>query len=278
MIVGPPQIRSNRAACCGSSSTSRPNTFKNVEQFRRILRRPMVRLNLTQRGRRAAVADDRPFAIPLPIAEPLSQHVLAADFVVPHGGRNAVDETGSHVQPPELEVVGEVVRERLKLPLFWCRRRPRPHFTLQACNITARGRRAAAHPGNRASRAVDPEGVARRAAAQSHPFRMRSGGNRRFPGVRDCVATPGCGVARFQRAGRGERKIPEPTTKRYFKFANAPQDTPAERRRWQRVPSRDLPSESRPFRAHRPDPRLAVPGGRFARRAESSCPLREFGE
>jgi hypothetical protein len=66
--------------------------MQDIEQFGRILGQPVVGLNVAELGRRPAVADDRPLAVFLAVAEPPRQHALAGNFILPHRRRLIVNE------------------------------------------------------------------------------------------------------------------------------------------------------------------------------------------
>jgi hypothetical protein len=60
--------------------------MQGIEQFGRVLRRPVIGLNAAEPGRRSPVANDRPLRVSFTVAEPLRQRLLRGNFVVPDGG------------------------------------------------------------------------------------------------------------------------------------------------------------------------------------------------
>lgn len=63
---------------------------QHVEQLCCVLGQPVVGLNVPELRRRPPIADNRPLAVLLTIAEPLGQDQFAGNFVPPNGGRNVV--------------------------------------------------------------------------------------------------------------------------------------------------------------------------------------------
>ena len=77
----------NAAQECGLGRLNRnqaPEDMEYVHEFRRVLGEPTSRLNLFELGRLSAISDDGPRAVETPVAEPLHEHLLARDFVLPH--------------------------------------------------------------------------------------------------------------------------------------------------------------------------------------------------
>ena len=73
----------------------KPKHVDYIEQLGRIFRQPVVRLDLAERRRRAAVADLRLLVVLLALAEPLAKHRLARHFISPDFGCDWRDDSAA---------------------------------------------------------------------------------------------------------------------------------------------------------------------------------------
>lgn len=73
--------------------------MQDVEEFGRVFGQPVVQLNVAERGRGSAVANDRPLAVLLAVAEPLRQHPLAGNLVLPNRDGNIINVAAPDGKP-----------------------------------------------------------------------------------------------------------------------------------------------------------------------------------